>query len=302
MKSIILIFTLFFITLRVSAQSFAPIGAKWYYSSAELGAGPNDAAYYLYESKQEINVFGHPGKIISVTYYRSFYKFHGDTVILPPVYIYQSFDTVFYYNNVYHKYFPLYIFNVKKGDTINYHCPEVPLFKPNDTIVKSVIDSVTNFIVGSDTLKRIWSHEFGAFSFYGGYTEKIGSRLLMLHQPQMVIPEWDGPLRCYSDSDISYNTTQFPCDYRMRVGLEEMVKPIGLLIYPNPSTNQIHIQIISNQKQAFNIYNSMGQKIMNGVLESNLTTIDTDALNSGIYSFELISTNNTQRKRFIVDK
>ncbi len=302
MKSLFLTLTFCIITLSVSAQSFAPIGAKWYYSSAELGAGPNDAAYYLYESQKEINVFGHPGKIISVTYYRSFYKFHGDTVILPPVYIYQSFDTVFYFNNVYHRYFPLYVFNVKKGDTINYHCPEVPLFKPNDTIVKSVIDSVTDFIVGSDTLKRVWSHEIGAFSFWGGYIEKMGSRLLMLHQPQMVIPEWDGPLRCYSDSDISYNATQFPCDYRMKVGMEEIENPIGLLIYPNPSANQINVHINSNRKHTFIIYNLMGQVIKNGVLESELIKIDIDDLKSGIYSFELKSINNTQRKRFVVEK
>lgn len=57
-----------------------------------------------------------------------------------------------------------------------------------------------------------------------------------------------------------------------------------ITVYPNPFTNEISIENISkNEDYLIKIYNSLGQNIYSGVLNSDKKTINTSELNSGIY-------------------
>ncbi|MBI4931750.1 MAG: T9SS type A sorting domain-containing protein [Bacteroidetes bacterium] len=299
MKRLLLISTLLWLTTFAIGQTFAPTGAKWYYSAQANGAAPPNSEYYLYESQLDTVVGGHSCKKISVTYYK--YQ-NGDTAYLPPVFTYQSTDTVFYYNTIYSRYFPLYIFNVVQGDTLVFHSPTVP-FNPADTLWQSVVDSVTSFIVGADTLQRVWTTEpnTNAFSWWGGYIELLGCPFLMLPQPHTIFPEWDGPMRCYSDSIISYNFNTFLCDYRLTTGVNEIENSFGLSIFPNPTDNQINIKTTDSRQFSFKIYNSFGQLIKTGILHQT-TSLSIDNFSSGLYSIEFTADNKVLRQCFIVDK
>lgn len=298
MKKPLLTISIFALATLTYGQ-FAPIGAQWHYSASANGLAPTGAEYYHYQSQLDTVVAGHSCKKISVTYY----QYSGAVTYPSPVFTYQTGDTVFYYNNIYSKYFPLYIFNVSQGDTLTFHSPVVP-FNPADTLWQSIVDSVTSFIVGADTLQRVWTTEpnLNAFSFWGGYIELLGCPFLMLPQPHTIFPEWDGPMRCYSDSSIAYNFTSQPCDYLLTNGINEIENPFGLLVFPNPTTDQINIQTNNKQKFNFNIYNSLGQLVKTGILESNTTTIHINNLTNGIYSIELLADIKTERKCFIVEK
>ncbi len=301
MKRHLLILTLVTVATIGNGQThnFAPLGAEWYYSASANGAAPTGSEYYHYQSQLDTIVAGHTCRKISITYY----QYSGAITYPSPVFTYQTGDTVFYYNSVYSKYFPLYIFNVSPGDTLVYHSPVVP-FNPADTLWQSIVDSVTNFVVSGDTLQRVWTTEpnTNAFSFWGGYIELLGCPFLMIHQPHTIFPEWDGPMRCYSDSTHSFNFNSFACDYHLTNGIDELQNSFGLSVFPNPTRNQINIQTNSTGKLSFNIYNSLGQLVMNGILATNFTTLDINNLTNGIYSIELRADFKTDRQCFIVEK
>ena len=72
-------------------------------------------------------------------------------------------------------------------------------------------------------------------------------------------------------------------------------------IFPNPASNQLTIKINLNKELRFNIFNSLGQSVKNGNIESNSESIDISNLTNGIYSIELSSENKIERKFFIVE-
>lgn len=277
-------------------QVFAPLGAKWHYSASANGIGAPGSEYYLYEAQKDTVVAAHPCKKITVTYLR----YNGDTALLP-VFVYQSTDTVFYYNRNYARYFPLYIFNVAPGDTLKYHVPEVPA-NPADTIWYSIVDSVTDFVVGAQTLKRIWTREpndISAYSFWGGYIERLGSPFLMLHQPRAIFPEWDGPMRCYSDQDIAYNFNTFPCDYRPVMGIDGREEEKGVKVFPNPVNGILNLQAIDKGPARYSLYNALGQLCLSGQFKE-VAAVDLGKLPAGMYVVEVQIRNSTVRKKLVV--
>lgn len=298
MKLYLLILVFAVTTVHVSGQTFAPLGATWHYNSNGEGLVPPGSEYYLYQSKLDTLISGKTCKKISVSYYR----YNGTIVYPPPVFTYQSHDTVFYYNKVYSRYFPLYIFNVSAGDTITYHSPDIP-FNAADTLWKSVVDSVTNFVAGGATLRRVWTREPypSAYSFWGGYIEKIGSPFLMLHQPHSIHPEWDGPLRCYSDSSTTAKFTTKSCDYRLFSGIDEATALFGLSLYPNPARHELNIRLKDRGPYQLQMYNSLGQLVKTALLSAELTTFRLDEFHTGLYSIELRADDSVARKSFLIE-
>ena len=297
MKNISLTVLLFASATLAYGQTFAPSGAQWHYGASANGAAPTGSEYYHYQSQLDTVVAGHSCKKITITYY----QYSGAITYPASVFTYQIGDTVFYYNNIYSKYFPLYIFGVLPGDTLFYHSPVIP-GNPADTLFKVLVDSVTTLVVDVTPLKRVWTTPLGDFSLGQNYTELIGSDWLMLHQPSAVFPEWDGPARCYSDSNIEYHFTLQSCNYLLTNGISELENTFGLLVFPNPTTNRINIQTSNKQKFTFNIHNSVGQLVKTGILETNSTTIYINELINGIYTIELAHDGKMERKCFIVEK
>lgn len=301
-RQLLLLLSLASLTVFSYGQSFAPLGAKWYYSAQAGGMAPQNSEYYLYESQKDTIVDGQSCKKLTVTYYK---YLNGDTASLPPVFVYQSTDTVYYYNTNYSKHFPLYFFNVSQGDTLTFHSPNIP-FNPVDTIWKTVVDSVTSLIIDSDTLKRVWTTPLGNYSFHGSYIEKLGCDFLMLHQALGLILEHDGPMRCYSDSSISHNFNTFPCDYRLTTGTNELTNPFGLSVYPNHHQSQITLEFdFSKTKNALilikNIFGQSVKKIDNITFAkgNNKMEIDVSELSKGLYFVQLQSENKIMSKKFV---
>lgn len=93
-----------------------------------------------------------------------------------------------------------------------------------------------------------------------------------------------------------------PTACTMTTGIENVLANNLFSIYPNPTNSELNIQTSNIQKFNFNIYNSLGQLVRTGNLESNTTTININDLTNGIYSIELLTDNKTERKCFIVEK
>lgn len=279
------------ISILLNAQSWAPIGAKWYYSSSAGGLAPTRSEYYLYEVIGEEIYEGKLCKKINITYYK--YQ-NGDTAYLAPLYTYESNDKVYYYNNKFNRFLELYIFSASIGDTILYHTTDTSSWY-SDTTFRIVVDSITEFIVGTDTLEYFHTSPIDDWWFYGGYIQKIGSKVLMLPSYRVTIPEADGPLRCYQDSSIQVKFSIVPCEYRMTSNVSNTINQRTLKIYPNPANTNLNIEFNDVVTRAYDlmIFNSIGQKVISlPGLENQNVEIDTKLFQSGIYFIKIYDANN----------
>lgn len=77
----------------------------------------------------------------------------------------------------------------------------------------------------------------------------------------------------------------------------------SVLIYPNPASNELFVkQIPENTNSAFEIYNLLGKKVLNGSLNGEENSIDIRALNTGIYVIRVKTFSQTFSYKFAVIK
>lgn len=179
-----------------------------------------------------------------------------------------------------------------------YHSPWVP-YNPIDSLWISVVDSVTDYIVGTDTLTQIWTREQNNFSFRGGYFKEVGGVNLMEHHNFTMIPEAEGFLRCYSDSSLSINFTNKPCDYQY-MSIEDATNSLGLTIFPNPASSFIYLKTTSKINLAYKIYNLIGTTIADGHLRNGEEKFSVASLANGFYYIEYRAGAKTFRQKFVV--
>jgi hypothetical protein len=67
------------------------------------------------------------------------------------------------------------------------------------------------------------------------------------------------------------------------VGIAEISAPAGLLIYPNPSSNILHIQLNNLETAQIKIMNVIGEAVLNKAIRNGANTIDVSELQNGIY-------------------
>lgn len=286
------------IAIAAPAQ-FAPLGAQWHYNAAGTMGHPH-SGYHHYQSALDTVIAGQSCQMINITQYRS----GAVSEDQPAVFTYQSGDTVYYFNNLKERFLPLYIFNVSAGDTLTFQAP-YPLSGSTDSVWISIVDSVTQFIIGTDTLERVWTSEpaIDGFSFWGGYIEKIGGPLALLPVPHILVPENEDWLRCYSDSTIAYNFSTVACDYlnTSSVLINEGFA-LKLTVYPNPCRDQIHLQTNYCQPLSFSIYNTLGQMVKTGMIGNAEATIYISELVNGVYSLEITAGQLSSRRSFVVNR
>ncbi len=297
MKTFLLIFFGLFIITSFS-QDFAPVGAKWHYSSHNGGLAPSESEFILVESVKDTNCYGKNCMKIE----RSHYKYSGDTLIYDPLFIYESNDTVYIYNDIFNKFTALYIFNISVGDTIEIYAVDPMYYYPGDSIAQLVIDSITTVIIGGENLKRVFLHGIGNavhwnWGYNGiapGYTEKLGGHDLFL-PIGLTIPEQDGPLRCYEDSLIFVNFSTVQCDHRIINRINNLESNSQIIIYPNPASKKLNIK--SNNEILIRIYDS----VSNLILETNNKEINTESFSSGMYYIQVLENGiNIKTEKIII--
>ena len=60
-------------------------------------------------------------------------------------------------------------------------------------------------------------------------------------------------------------------------------------IYPNPATNELHIETLGNEKFGVQLFDVTGKKVMENVLIINNTNINTSSLYEGMYFVRIIN-------------
>lgn len=265
-----LLFTSSIIASTAQTNEFAPVGAKWWYSSYSL---VTDYEFpQTFESVAEIMV---DGKVCK--------KILTEPLFIDSVIIYQNEDTIFRYFPAIDKFKVLINFNVEAGDSY-YIFGEKP--GGIDSAFIHVVSTEMININGYD-LKKQTIETDGSFGWGEVNIEKIGNSKFFL--PIYSIFEIDpSPLRCYEDDSVGLYETGVVSDCD-EIIYDEITEGLtsGIFIYPNPTSNNIYIEIanaLEGSTYITDLYDIRGKLIYSKELNTKNTNIfDLGTLNSGIY-------------------
>jgi Secretion system C-terminal sorting domain len=306
-KGIFLSSLIFFFLIGVSvsqAQNFAPVGATWHFK--KFCSQPTwmfDCGYYKIEILKDTIIQGQYCTILN-------YSDIDSVITEAQVIIREVNKKVYFYENQNFKL--LFDFNLNTGDTLTFSVPynwgpyAINCGVISDTSKKAqvIIDSTsfdtidglqikvlstTGFIV-SDSNFISWE--------LGLLREKIGSENGFFgHSSLVCLGGFPGHFRCYKDSTIFFKAVPEECDYIS--ALEYFPGNSNLLVFPNPASDFIRIDLPNSQKEGleFSIINRMGQSIRNGLLREGKIPIED--LAPGFYFIEFTGEQIHYRGKFI---
>lgn len=230
----------------------------------------------------------------------------GGVSILNPTYFYNSGDTVFYYHDSFKIFTPIYIFNVKAGDTITLLKPGRLLMPGKPTTFKMVVDHLETTVVDGVALRTVYTDALPAeITWLKKYTERFGGWQAadILSIIGVVTGNHTQGLRCYSDSEIeeNFSTDSFDCDY-IPTNINERLIKQGIKIYPNPASgNDLYLEL-PDQTGPFEIsICTVDSKIVSRyALSANRSSINISNLLPGIYFIHFRSESEMYTQKLVV--
>lgn len=297
---------------KTFAQSnFAPVGATWYH----------DGAFGVYRSIVTKDTL-YKGKVtqkIEQDIYVRWGSMHPRLQTTRDLYVYDNGDTVFCFNDRLDAFTPLFVFNVKAGDTLR-----LPYFNPNDCsksldtnslALSFVIDSVKNVPYDGTLLKTVYSKVVP--NSRTTYSWSLGNDSIMVYAQQLgslktgFLPYCKGEcaiitiqgcaipskLRCYEEDSIGVhlvdtclNTSWVPASI-----IEKTTIAQNLGIFPNPANDKISLSFEAlNYQTKVIIVDVMGKKVLEkDFLKSSSLSIDVAEIKSGVYLLKLLKEDQT---------
>jgi len=73
-------------------------------------------------------------------------------------------------------------------------------------------------------------------------------------------------LRCYEDSENSYNFVGYPCDSSFVVNVNEIDPTEAYTIYPNPSRGEVNIKGLTGERINYTLFDIAGRQVQQGKL------------------------------------
>lgn len=233
----------------------------------------------------------------------SFYVFPTQQyggAIRDTTYSYASGDTVFLWNKADQQFYPMMVFGLNPGDTIqtklyqDYNCY-------GNQLVNLVIDSVGTTLVGGllnlryaychidqgDTLPLLYPTSL-KFTERLGYAENWGPNAYCVTD----IPY--SPLRCYSDDLLDIQNAS-DCSTILSTGSWNFSQP--LKIFPNPAVNSLHITGLEIPQFAYRIFDCTGALRQQGY--SGSETLNIQGLKPGVYILETEQESLRRHTRFV---
>ncbi len=296
----------FFVVINGISQSFAPIGAKWYYSHRENPFGSAAVGYQLFEVTGDTVINSQLCRVVHKTYFSSDSSINDNGYL----YLYKNANQIYYLDSNHFEL--LYDFNLNAGDTLTIKNPDS---YNSDTLIYFVVDSVDTEIISGITHKKQYFHDTnGYFDMFSPVIENIGSVCYFFPRSQL---DCDAAncynLLCYEDTSISFHTSSTPCDMIISSITTAKLDNVTIELFPNPATNKLFISVTDNQTQlkGFEIFNVQGKQIKSEFFDtSNKKTVyscpclDKTKINlrnfkSGTYYISIFTNNGNFIKKFV---
>lgn len=277
---IIFLFSLPALCPKLFAQTvFAPQGAVWNYYLDNDGIGSN----FKYEVEKDTIYAGRLcSKIISQRVSKS------SIAALNPVYFCTSGDTVLYYHDSLKSFTPLYIFNVKVGDTLTLAAPRF-IAAYLDT-ARFRVKKVDTAIIDGLPLRTVHTEPIDYHYFMHKYTERIGAYSVAN------IFGFDGiktamhteGIRCYRDKEIEeqFYSDKWNCDYVPNNIIEKALAD-NIRIFPNPVSNKLAISFDKSVSGEIEVLGLDGRILYQKTIGGREYHIDMSSLTNGIYYLQI---------------
>ena len=288
MKKIIIIFTLVFFGLNAKSQVWGDFGSTWHYSYWNIGEG----GFIKIQFSGVTVIQNRNCQKLEVLRYRFFSipnvgMIFAGAMPLNPEFTSVSEDTVFYLVN--NNFRILYNFNAQVGDSWDLGVDTNDNFMCSKSIV--VVDSIGTTVINNSNRRWIYLRSVDSSSVVlnGKVIEGIGSvnefLFPVIHNCNPAIcPEIDNmQFLCYESQSIGlYNPVNTICEPYLGV---ETIEFKEIKIYPNPATNFLQIENISD-KTIISIF-SMDGKIQKSITLSDNGILKINELAEGIYIIKL---------------
>ena len=282
MKKIFFLFISTILTINISGQDFAPIGAEWYYN--ELFAFSGDVDYIKFTSEKDTLINGEICRKVTKRH-RLACNDRPDVEFL-----FSRNDTVFFLDTIFNEFQILYVFNAQVGDSWI-----IKLMKEEqilDTLIITV-DSVSIVQINEFDLKALHVtyanyDEYYPINYTSTIIEKIGDVLYMFnwYRADLICDmNYTDGLRCYQDSVIGLYSTEMvdSCDYTLLgTGIDENDKDNLIQIYPNPAKHYLDIVVDNNSILEAELRDINGRKVITKQFSSSLK-LDLFDIKSGVY-------------------
>ena len=272
-----------------SAQTWAPIGATWYYSETHYFLPLVD--YYKVESVGDTLINGISCKVL-----------HKNSYVcdLRPLteYMYDSSNHVYFWDAAIQSFQMLYNFDAAAGDSWKIYTG-YPY--PQDTILYTV-DSTSLISINGFSRKILYISN----NFFGQETiiEGIGStKKLFNWDAGFCDGSWAAGIRCYEDANIGLVDfdTLLSCDTIYYTGIEEHSSEYNFTIFPIPIESEMFVQQTGGKffPSTFKLFNLVGENVLSGELNVEKNRIDLSAILSGTYFIRISSKDKNFFKKII---
>jgi len=309
MKKFLTFNLLFTISLLGFSQSWAPSGAKWYYSH-HSGLSPE---LTVIESAGDTLIDGKQCRVLKSYMIHAVmlpnWTYQYDTLNCSLQYSYEDAGKVYLYDPALTGFRVLYDFYAAPGSTqtvfdtpFNGFCPDEGLHD----LFQYTVDSINDTVIGGMTLKRQYTSPTpnadwlfsNPNSIVGDYPimEWIGS-LKYLFGVSIGQPMEGGirGLRCYRDSTIFFKASfwpdNLPCDYLrpLYTRVDEMDDfKRNVTVHPNPFCDYIRVDNRSNTDiLEYELVNSAGVLVKSEAVNKSPIRISTNDLSAGFYLLKL---------------
>ena len=294
MKSFVC-FIVSLVMFKAHAQTvFAPQGSEWHY----FRTGEPPLYNIKFSTEKDTLYKGHYcSKVNGIKTYLD-----GTKEIQKTNYFYTSNDTVFYYHDSLNDFTPLYVYNVKVGDTLTFVGPTKTY--GSTKFYKVVVSKLDTTIFDGIPLRTVYVNVIVPVAGYGiKWTERFGgyyvANIIAIIGPTTADhEEW---LRCYHDNDIDekFTTDTWDCDY-----IATSIKNQNLLtkvsIYPNPTKDKLNIELGQQLSQTqISILSIDGQVIHRYELSPKSSAINIEDLAHGIYVLRFECGNEVYVEKFV---
>jgi len=290
-KALLLLCFFFSVNQFCFSQSWAPVGATWYYS-----IGVIYFPYIKYVQFQSVGDTLINGKDCSIIKYIDgefgYWFLPGSS---QTVYSYSDSGKVYVFDPNNNAFSLTYDFNLDSGQT---YTSTWDTCTYNYTLYSK--DSIN---LNSHWLRRYRLWETGTWIYY---IEGIGSTFHLFNCNQtcsniIYCGDFVSGLRCYSDSVIGFVDfdSTHACDYEV-TGINELNPNNIFTLSPNPAHDFITIQNNQQKDLSITIFSSTGEVVTRTTLAKDAaTSVNLSGLSAGIYVVNARSDKNFAFRKFV---
>jgi hypothetical protein len=301
-NAILLLITLFF-SKTITGQSWAPLGAEWYYNYAQMNFMQGYTKMTVVSDTDVVN--GINCSRIRVLDYKYIQPLLFTS---PPTYFYTYEDSGRVYANMNGSFQIIQDWNALQGDTVQFRWENIGTITC-DSIGYMVIDSTGLETINGINYRVQHIHYFpfdtGTYSEPGRIIEHFGNmRFFFIYRyycdPNVLVDMYDYDyLECYYEPSMGwvFGPGLADCDYLNNI---TDVPDWQFFIFPQPANDRCNI-VLNNPGSSgmIKFYNISGSLVMEKSLTDSTTEIDLRQLNAGLYFVDVSAGTQIMRKKFV---